>query len=184
VTGTDENVEVFEESGVCSLQIRQMTHELQGYFACKVLNADGYVIIESGCFVSVEEENSDEVAVTRSASKLSLFTVLPSFVVDLKKTTVVREGARLELACQLNTNCEPRPAILWFRDGQLLKPGQGIGVTQSYRAETGECRFVVKSSERFLNQGIYVCTAAVQSGSEHFDYICKTMTNVKVGDNN
>ena len=153
---TDDNIEIFTESGVCSLQIREMKHELAGFYACKVLNAEGYVVNESGCFINVEEPSA-ELNVTRSPSKLSLFSVLPEFVGELSKTTVIREGDKLSLVCRLNVECEPKPVILWFRDGQLLKDGQGLNTSMSFSAESGECRLVIEQCEKFLNQGrVYI----------------------------
>ncbi len=163
--------------------ILRQTFLLSFYFfhiVLQVLNADGYVVDESGCFVSVEEPSA-ELSVTRSASKLALFTVLPEFTLQLAKTTVIREGERLALVCRLNGDCEPRPAILWFRDGQLLKEGQGLNTTIQFDAGTCECRLLIDSCEKFLNQGIYTCTAAVRtSPSEPFEFVCKTLTNVKI----
>ncbi len=158
-----------------------MKHELSGFYACKVLNSDGYVVNETGCFISVEEPSA-ELSVTTSPSKLALFKVLPEFVVELAKTSVIREGDTLELVCRLNDRCEPRPDILWFRDGQVLKEGQGLHTTIRFDIVSCECRLVIENCEKFLNQGIYTCAAAAvrQSSSEHFEFICKTITNVKI----
>ena len=153
-TDEENNIEIFTESGVCSLQIRDMKHELAGFFACKVLNNEGYVVCESGCFVNVEEPSAD-VSVTRSPSKLSLFSILPNFVHELSKTTVIREGDRLILVCKLNGDCEPKPTVLWFRDGQLLKEGQGLNTVMTYEKESGECKLAIGHCEKFLNQGMF-----------------------------
>ena len=176
----DDNIEIFAELGVCSLQIREMKHELQGFYSCKVINADGYIINETGCFLSIHEPNT-EINLTKKASKLSLFSVLPSFVNELNETVVVREGDRLSLLCRLNDTCEPKPKVLWFRDGVQQQSGNHTEI--SYDTQTGECKLSQNNCDKYLTPGVYVCAAAVEDNSADsscHSFICKTSTTVKV----
>ena len=171
----DNNIEIFSELGVCSLQIRRMRPNLQGFYSCKVRDVEGFIVAETGCYLTLEEPPVI-ISLTKDLSKLTYFSVLPLFVNELNSVTNLKEGERMSLLCRINDDCEPKPVILWFKDGKNITEDKGYTIT--YVPKTGECRLVVEKCSKMLNQGSYVCTAAVPGYLN--DFIAKTNTKVRI----
>jgi hypothetical protein len=168
-------VEIFEEVGVCSLQIRKMKSDLHGLYSCKVRDSLNTIVAETGCYISVGED----VALPLCEDKVKVhatFVVLPRFVSELNSLTSVNEADTLRLLCQLNTDCEPSPRVLWFKDGEDITASRYYHI--EYEASSGACSLVVDNASRVLHEGLYTCVAALPDSNDEF--VAKTFSKVRV----
>ena len=170
-----KNMEIFTEMGICSLQIRKMKPDLQGFYSCKVRDNDNYIVAETGCYINIAED----VAIPLCEDKAKLdkaFTVLPIFVSELNTLVAVVEGDPLKLVCRLNEDCEPKPSVLWFKDGQDITKSKYY--TSSYNSQNGECSLIIESCSKILNEGVYACVAALPDSEA--DFVIKTFSKLRV----
>jgi hypothetical protein len=71
----------------------------------------------------------------------------------------VDRGATMVFSCAVSG--DPEPEIKWFRNGQLLKPSDRIGIEQ---LPGGECRLTIKDCS-MTDEGIYRCEASNPHGT-------------------
>jgi hypothetical protein len=171
----DSNVEIFTELGVCSLQIREMNPELQGFYSCRVKDTNDLVVAETGCYLSIEEVPN--VSLTNDLSKLSYFSIVPVFVNELNDKIYVKENESLTLLCRLNDDCEPKPNVIWLKDGMILENTENE-YKSTFVPKTGECRLHLVSFDKLLHQGTYSCVATVPDSTN--EIVAKTSTRVKL----
>lgn len=156
---TGDDIDIFQEAGICSLQIRKMQNNLQGVYTCIVRNNDGNVFDETRCKIS---------AVTLlkiSPNAKSYFNEYPQFVNELNNRVYIRENESLNLLCRLNDDCDPKPLIEWFIDGQNTDSLNINKITKKYVPKTGECRLIIDECSK-ANSGTYSCVAIVAGSSE------------------
>lgn len=176
-----KNTEIFFELGVCSLQIRKMKSDLQGFYSCKVRDLDGYVVAETGCYITVAV---GELTTTTAKIQLiedksiveTIFSIAPRFVNELNSLSTFAEGDQLKLVCRLNDDCEPKPNVIWFKDGKDVSID--VDCSCSYNPKSGECRLVVQSCSKIVHEGVYTCVAALPDSPTEF--ITKTFSRVRI----
>lgn len=171
----DSNIEIFTELGVCSLQIRRMQPELQGFYSCKVRDIENYVVAETGCYILLVEEPM-KLNLTNDQSKLSIFNIRPYFTNELVESINLKEGSSLNLSCRLNSDCEPKPSIIWFKDGKNLNGSKYYNL--AFIPKLGECRLFADNCDKYQYEGVYTCVAALPGSST--DFVAKTECNVRI----
>ncbi|RNA22002.1 titin isoform X5 [Brachionus plicatilis] len=170
------NVEIFAELGICSLQIRKMSAELQGFYCCKVHDANDAVIAQTGCRLAIKHQPFSLHLVKDEIKLSSSFKKIPFFVNELSSCVTIREGDSLCLFCRLNTDCEPKPSIIWIKDGSVIKSGKYFDLV--YSEASGECRLLADTCEKKKFEGTYTCVATFPDSQT--DLISKTSCQVKI----
>lgn len=184
---TDENVEIFNEVGVCSLQIRKMTIELQGNYSCKVRDNDGYIVAENSCFINIDNQSNEFINRTiysksdlvsneetfaddsSSDDKLSVDAcgngIAPMFLQTLEDTEI-EEDEDLDLKCQIMG--APIPDIACYFAKNITEKTAIKKIRSeflSYNYETGICRIEIKNAKTDANEGFYMVKALNDAGS-------------------
>ena len=168
---SNEKVEIFQESGICSLQIRKMLKELQGVYTCSLVDSNDKVICKTNCLITCKSRIETEKIAEKS------FIVLPEFVNELNPKTSVHENETLSLICRLNDDCEPKPIVKWFHNGQNVENMNfdEFQINIKYTAKTGECRLILNGCSKSLS-GVFSCAACDQNSN----IIAVTESRVKI----
>ena len=114
---------------------------------------------------------------TKDEAKLDYFSIKPVYLNELNRNIVLNQGEHLNLLCRLNESCEPKPSVLWFRDGRLIN--EESGYSTFYIPMTGECRLTAEYCDKSIHEGIYTCAAAIPELVDD-SIITKTSTKVKI----
>jgi len=196
---TDENIEIFNEVGVCSLQIRKMTIELQGNYSCKVRDNNGYIVAENNCFINIENQSNEFINRTiysksdlvsneetfaddsSSDDKLSVDAcgngIAPMFLQTLEDTEI-EEDEDLDLKCQIMG--APIPEIACYFAKNITEKTAIKKIRSeflSYNYETGICRIEIKNTKIDANEGFYMVKALNDAGS--LTTVCQVRVRAK-----
>jgi hypothetical protein len=181
----DENIEIFNEIGICSLQIRKMTAELQGHYSCKIRDQQGIVVAETSCMLNLDEQSSDYISRLMSAKSEELFAddsadhssssdekmsmdgpgIAPMFLQPLEDIEL-EDGEDLELKCQIMGAPIPEIACYFAKnitEKTAIKKIRSEIINYNY--ETGMCRIEIKNVTADLNEGFYMVKAINDAGS-------------------
>ena len=143
----------------------------------KVRDVNGEIVAETGCNVSLMNHQEQTVVnLIQDEAKLAYFINKPVFINELNRTTNFQEGQKFNLLCRLNDTCEPKPIVVWFKDGQPIECEKGE-YKASYSPNSGECRLTADACDRSLHEGVYTCAAGIPGT---FYFVAKTSSKVKV----
>lgn len=168
IANLNEQIEILQEAGICSLQIRSMRNELEGIYKCTVNDSNNEIIDETKCHIRCKVS-------TMQTEKIRSFSRLPEFVNDLNGKTIVREGETLSLVCRLNDDCEPKPLVQWFQNRQNVEDCNFKSLQMKYTPKTGECRLVIDDCTKDCS-GDFLCAAC----DDNFNVIAVTSSKVRV----
>ncbi|EJW80898.1 hypothetical protein WUBG_08192, partial [Wuchereria bancrofti] len=108
---------------------------------------------DAGRYTCIARNRAGEHRMTTELYVLVNFFLVPPMILEGERVVQVKEGATLILECIATGN--PKPIIVWKRDGQLLN--------------TRNSRFVIASSKA-SDAGRYTCEARNEAGKVSADF--------------
>ncbi|KAK6485023.1 titin-like [Huso huso] len=153
----------YSADGTYNLSIRGITGADQGEYACEIIGEAGVTrtsfLFVGQVFKSIYTKVTSFMEAKATTQKTEVLTTdsKPVFTTGLSDVTVFAD-ATVKLTVRVTG--EPKPTILWFRDGKTLSQGGKYELFE----EQGSVHLKISKSG-VSDSGVYKCTATNSTGS-------------------